>query len=190
MKLKILVVEDQFIEANNLKIILEKAGHQVGAVAKSVEQALLSLEKTTYDIVILDIFLQGNRTGIDLAKILNGQNIPFIYLSANSNQSTLEEAKHTGPHGFLVKPFRERELLLTLDIAIYRHHQNLELLSRQQVLPDENQQEDSFPLNPQQNAPSSRLRPRIDGIIGNSPKLIEALDKLVQVAHLKVLYLF
>lgn len=164
MSLKILVVEDQFLEANNLKIILEKAGHQVGAVAKSVEQALVRLEKTTYDIVILDIFLHGTLTGIDLAKILNEQNIPFIYLSANSNESTLEEAKLTGPHGFLVKPFRERELLLTLDIAIYRHKQNLILSQLPEI------------------ATMPASRPIIEGIIGNSPKLLEALDKLVQVA--------
>ncbi|HEY6900472.1 MAG TPA: sigma-54-dependent Fis family transcriptional regulator, partial [Puia sp.] len=66
------------------------------------------------------------------AYILGKKGIPFIYLSANSNESTLEEAKKTQPYGFLVKPFREKELLLSIDIAIYRHKQNLELINRQE----------------------------------------------------------
>jgi DNA-binding NtrC family response regulator len=132
MGLKVLIVEDQFLEANNLKIILEKAGHQVCGVARSVDQALNCLKKTIPDIVMLDIFLKGDLTGIQLAYTLDKQNIPFIYLSANSNESTLEEAKLTQPYGFLVKPFRERELLITLDIAMYRYKQNQELINRQE----------------------------------------------------------
>jgi len=132
MFLKILIVEDQFIEANDLKIILEKAGHRVLGIAKSVEQALGLLEIEKPQIVLLDIFLKGDRTGIDLAKTLTTENIPFIYLTANSNESTFESAKATNPYGFLVKPFREKDILAALEIASYRHKQMAELMRRQE----------------------------------------------------------
>ncbi len=125
MKKKILIVEDQFIEANNLQMILEKSGYYVTGIARSVLVALELIEMEMPDLVLLDIFLQGNLTGIDLAKKLNEKRIGFVYLSANSNQKTLDAAKVTKPHGFLVKPFREKDILVTLDIAWYLHEQNL-----------------------------------------------------------------
>lgn len=131
MSLNILIVEDQFIEANDLSNILQKAGHRIAGVAKSVEQALAILEKATPDMVLLDIFLKGPLTGIDLAGILGKENIPFIYLSANSNPSTLEAAKATRPHGFLVKPYRAKDILVALDIANDRHQYALELKVKQ-----------------------------------------------------------
>jgi transcriptional regulator with GAF, ATPase, and Fis domain len=128
----ILIVEDQFIEANDLRIILEKAGHTICGIAKSVDQALVILQSVKPDIVLLDIFLKGDLTGIDLAKTLTKQNVPFIYLSANSNESTFEAAKATQPYGFLVKPYREKDILAALDIASYRHKHMLELQRRQE----------------------------------------------------------
>lgn len=125
MKEKILIVEDQFIEANNLQMILERAGYLVCGIARSVPIALKILEKETPDIVLLDIFLQGSLTGIDLAKILKEKNIAFVYLSANSNKETLEAAKATRPYGFLVKPFREKDVLVMLEIARYQHEHSL-----------------------------------------------------------------
>jgi transcriptional regulator with GAF, ATPase, and Fis domain/CheY-like chemotaxis protein len=132
MYLKILVVEDQFIEANDLKIILEKAGHTVLGIAKSVEQAIRLLEMERPQIVLLDIFLKGEQTGIDLAKTLTQENVPFIYLTANSNESVFDLAKATNPYGFLVKPFRDKDILAALEIAGYRHKQLAELLRRQE----------------------------------------------------------
>lgn len=131
MRLNILIVEDVFLEANSLHIILEEAGHHVQGIAKSVEQAEKALVGFLPDIVLVDIFLKGEQTGIDLAHILEKRNIPFIYLSANANASILKSAVASKPSGFLVKPFRERELLLALDIAVYRHQKNIELTSRQ-----------------------------------------------------------
>ncbi|HXB32017.1 MAG TPA: sigma-54 dependent transcriptional regulator [Puia sp.] len=124
MKTKILIVEDQFIEANNLQMILERAGYRVCPIARSVTIALGIVERERPDMVLLDIYLQGNRNGIDLAKILREKNIAFVYLSANSNKQIFEEAKATRPYGFLVKPFRERDVLVMLDVAWYLHEHN------------------------------------------------------------------
>src|SRR5690606_16569394 len=118
---RILVVEDQFVEANNLKLILTRAGYQVCSIARSVTTALSVLEKEKPDLVLVDIFLQGEGTGIDLGKVLNNRNIPFVYLSANSNGQILEAAKPTRPYGFMAKPFRSKDVLIMLDVALYLH---------------------------------------------------------------------
>lgn len=121
MKTSILIVEDQFIEANNLKSILKAAGHVVLPIAHSVGDALEILAKHTPDLVLLDILLQGELTGIDLARTLKERSIAFVYLSANSNKPMLDRAIATKPYGFLVKPFRERDVLVMLDVAWYLH---------------------------------------------------------------------
>ncbi|KIC62752.1 sigma-54-dependent transcriptional regulator [Chryseobacterium taiwanense] len=120
MKEKILIVEDEFIVANDLKIMLIKAGYQVTGIASSVVQARKSIAEKRPDWVLLDIMLKGDLTGIDLAWELREINLPFLYISANTNQSTLEAVKETQPYGFMVKPFRERDLIVMLDIAKYR----------------------------------------------------------------------
>lgn len=126
MNARILIVEDQFIEANNLKHTLLGAGYDVCSIARSVPIALTIIEKEKPDLVLLDIFLQGPLTGIDLARTLEKQNIPFVYLSANSNKDVLDAAKSTKPYGFLVKPFRKSDVLVMLDVAWYLHQQKME----------------------------------------------------------------
>ena len=119
MKRKILIVEDLFVEANHLRILLRKTGYEVTGIARTYEQAEALIRQDPPDIVLLDIFLAGKKTGIDLAKILGNQQIPFVYLSANSNEEVLKKAKATKPSGFIVKPFREKDLLIALEIAEY-----------------------------------------------------------------------
>lgn len=134
MNKKILIVEDEFVVANALRLTLEQAGYMVTGIAATAEEADEQLQNEKPDFVLLDIQLEGKRSGIDLAKVLNEKNIAFIYLSANSSQKTLEEAKETDPYGFLVKPFREKDLLVTLDIAWYRQKNALESRLQQEVL--------------------------------------------------------
>ncbi|WP_431213074.1 sigma 54-interacting transcriptional regulator [Puia sp. P3] len=83
--------------------------------------------------MLLDIFLKGDLTGIDLGRQLTEENIAFIYLSANSNQEILAAAKTTEPYGFIVKPFREKDLLITLEIAQYRHEHSREARWRREA---------------------------------------------------------
>ncbi|MCG2615093.1 sigma 54-interacting transcriptional regulator [Terrimonas sp. NA20] len=132
MKQKILIVEDQFIEANDIEIMLIKAGYQVTGIAHSVQQALQLISQQVPELVLVDIFLKGDRTGIDLAEILREKNIPFIFVSANSNHEVLVAAKATQPYGFIVKPFRERDLTVTLEIAQYRYENSVEAAVRKE----------------------------------------------------------
>ncbi|HUC82844.1 MAG TPA: sigma-54 dependent transcriptional regulator [Flavisolibacter sp.] len=168
MKKRILIVEDQFIEANNLQMILEKAGYQVCPIAKSVPAALQIVETEKPDLVLLDIHLKGNLTGIDLAKKLREKNIGFVFISANSNKTTLDEAKVTRPYGFLVKPFREKDLLVMLDIAWYQHEQFLLTTQRQnQVI---------------QQPTDYKSIPQFHKIIGQSQPLKKLLHQVLIVA--------
>jgi len=129
----ILIVEDEFIVADDLQLTLEHAGYNVCGVADSVVEAREIIRKKKPVLVLLDIHLKGKLNGIELAKELKEENIAFVYLSANSNQQILEAAKATEPYGFIVKPFREKDLLVTLDIAFYRHEHSQEARWRTEI---------------------------------------------------------
>ncbi|WP_367866617.1 sigma 54-interacting transcriptional regulator [Pedobacter sp. WC2423] len=129
---RILIVEDEFIVAHDLKMILTRAGYEIAGIADSVKTALIILGQQEVGLVLLDIFLKGKQTGIDLANILMDKQIAFIYISANSNEKVMEAAKSTMPYGFIVKPYRDKDVLLSIDIARYRmeHVQNLKISSK------------------------------------------------------------
>src|SRR6186713_384983 len=126
MSLKVLIVEDEFLEARSLNAMVTNAGYSVDGIAKSVAQASALIQKSKPDIVLIDIYLKGDLNGIDLARRLDQLSIPFIYISANSNASMLEKAIATKPYGFLVKPFSEREIVVTLNIARFLYHDRRE----------------------------------------------------------------
>jgi len=165
MAKKILIVEDGFVEANNLRIILDRAGFHVSDIASSYDEAIGYIEEDIPDLVLLDIFLDGPQTGIDLAKVLKEKNIAFVYLSANSNKETLAAAKLTEPYGFLVKPFREKDILVTLDIANYLHEQKQNFSQRQASVAAS----DKFPI--------------FEGVVGKSKGIREVLNLVKIVAQ-------
>jgi DNA-binding NtrC family response regulator len=134
MKENILIVEDEFIVANDLSLILKKAGYNICGIASSVREAKILIEKQAPNWVLLDIFLQDDSKGTDLADYLTSKKIGFIYISANTNQKILEAAKATQPYGFLVKPFREKDLLIMLEIAGEKHKQNLEFERQRELM--------------------------------------------------------
>jgi len=121
MKQQVLIVEDEFIVANHLRTLLLKADYEVCGIAASVIEAKELIEKKKPTWVLLDIFLQDGSMGTDLGEYLNDKGIAFIYISANTNFEILERAKATHPYGFLVKPFRERDLLTMMEIAREKH---------------------------------------------------------------------
>jgi transcriptional regulator with GAF, ATPase, and Fis domain len=128
----VLIVEDEFLIADDLGDVLESAGYQVVGLAESAAEARTMVAETRPSVVLLDIFLKGKETGIELAHWLNQQQIPFVFLSANLTDDMLEAAKVTEPFGFLNKPFRERDVLAALEIARYRHAHSQEAKLRQQ----------------------------------------------------------
>lgn len=134
MKGSILIVEDEFIVATDLTRKLTKAGYEVCAVATSVAEAteLIHLHQPAW--AILDIFLMDGSLGIQLSSLLAEKKIGFLYLSASTDAYIIEKARLTNPYGFLVKPFKEQDLLVMLQIALQKHEHHLQMLEQREKL--------------------------------------------------------
>lgn len=119
---KILVVEDESIVAMDIRKRLTRLGYEVAGTASSGENAVEMATLTHPNLVLMDIMLKGEMDGIEAAGLIRDRlNIPVVYLTAFSDEDTLQRAKVTGPFGYLIKPFEERELHVTLEIALYTH---------------------------------------------------------------------
>ena len=121
-KTRILVVEDDVIVASDIEKSLEHFGYKVPATASSGEQAISKALDLKPDLILMDIRLKGKMDGVEAAaKIREKLNVPVIYLTAYSDEKTIERAKITEPLAYLLKPFEERELKTAVEIALYRH---------------------------------------------------------------------
>jgi CheY-like chemotaxis protein len=118
---KILVVEDEGIVLLHIKRTLESLGYVVAGTAASGEEAIMKAMSDRPDLVMMDIVLKGEVDGIDAAeKIRSLFHIPVIYLTAHADESTLQRARVTEPFGYIVKPFRERDLHIAIQFALYK----------------------------------------------------------------------
>ena len=125
-KVKILVVEDEIIIADNICDTLNDLGYETLEPAVNYTEALVLIESENPDIAILDIQLSGHKTGIDIANSINERyNFPFIFLTSNSDEATVSEAKKAQPNAFLVKPFTKEELFTSIEIALYNYAQKM-----------------------------------------------------------------
>lgn len=119
---RVLVVEDETITALDLRARLGALGYTVTALATSGEEAIGQAEETRPDLVLMDVRLAGEMDGIAAAEAIRARfNIPVVYLTAYSDDETLQRATGTGPFGYLLKPFSERELRTTIEVAFYKH---------------------------------------------------------------------
>jgi DNA-binding LytR/AlgR family response regulator len=117
--MKILVVEDEMIISEDIRWMLEERNYTVTDQAVDYDDAIQSIENNPPDLVLLDINLKGAKTGIDVAVSLNEKlNIPFIYTSSLGDKTTIDLAKATNPSAYLVKPFKEEQLMVAIEIAI------------------------------------------------------------------------
>jgi two-component system response regulator LytT len=121
MKIKILIVEDEAIVAKDISVCLEKIGYEVLASFSKGEKALTFLEENTPDLVLMDIMLAGNISGIDAsARIKKDYDIPVVFLTAYADEKTIERAKITEPYGYVIKPFKEIDLRTSIEMALYK----------------------------------------------------------------------
>lgn len=122
--IRVLVVEDEPLIAEDIRETLDNIDFEVSGVAYDSDAALLELAENTPDIVLLDVNLGSELDGIDIAAIINKKyQIPFIYLTSYADRATVDRAKHTRPMGYIVKPFDERDLFTTLEIALHNFSQ-------------------------------------------------------------------
>jgi len=131
----ILVVEDEGIVARDIQNVLERLGHVVPGIAASAAEAVRKAGTILPDLVLMDIVLRGDMDGVEAAeRIREGYDIPVVYLTAYADDPTLQRARATDPFGYILKPFEERELRTTIDIALYRHHMERKLRASQEWL--------------------------------------------------------
>lgn len=122
-KSKIMIVEDESIIAEDLADSLEDMGYIVVDIVSSGEEAILMAAEKQPHLILMDVILQGEIDGITAAEeIYSSLQIPIIFLTAYSDNQTLQRVKATNPFGYIVKPFEERNLYLTIEIALERHH--------------------------------------------------------------------
>ncbi len=136
-KERIMVVEDEWAIANDMQRCLKNQGYTVSSLAASGEEAVQKAEEHKPDLILMDIVLRGKMDGIEAAgQIRPLLNIPIIYLTAYDNASVLERAKITEPFGYIIKPFEERELHTTIEMALYKHKAELKMQTLIQQLED------------------------------------------------------
>lgn len=113
---RIFVVEDEAIVREDIVRTLERLGYDVVGSAQGGVEALVAIERLQPSLVLMDIRLSGRMDGIQTtATIRKRWSIPVIYLTAHSDEATLARAKETGPHGYLLKPFNERDLRTAIE---------------------------------------------------------------------------
>ena len=122
VKGNIIVVEDENIISIDLKRTLNKLGYNVSLVVNSGEELLEKINTVAVDLILMDILLAGEMSGIDAASVIKEKfNIPVVYLTALTDEEILQKAMVTEPFGYLLKPFEERSLNSTLEMAFYKH---------------------------------------------------------------------
>lgn len=125
-EIRVLIIEDNPLIAVDIEQCLNNINFIVSGTAYNFLDALSQLEKNTPDVVLMDINLGDEKDGIDIGKIINEKYfLPFVYLTSNSDRTTIERAKITRPSGYIIKPFDEKDLLAALEIALYNFSQQL-----------------------------------------------------------------
>lgn len=130
---RILIVEDEGIIAQDIETTLEKLGYEVPAIAVVGEEAIEKASELRPDLVLMDIVLWGGMDGVEAAAHIRERlHIPVIFLTAHSDNATLQRAKVTGPYGYIVKPLVERELRIGIEMALQKHQMERRLSEQQQ----------------------------------------------------------
>ncbi len=136
--IQVLIVEDEPLIAEDIREYLSNVDYTVLDIAYNKSQALNVLERQTPDMILLDINLGGNLDGIEIAHLINQKyQLPFIFLTSYAHKSILDQVKVTRPLGYIVKPFTEKDLFSSIEIALYNfsqsaqpHNLNLERINQ------------------------------------------------------------
>ena len=131
-KAKIVIVEDEAIIALTLTAALTRLGYSVGAHFTTGEDLIeyLNMLPDNYvpDLILMDITLAGKLDGIETVNIVKSKHdIPVIYLTAFSNETIIKKAKVSEPYAYILKPFNERELHISIEIALYKYQSELKI---------------------------------------------------------------
>lgn len=134
-KTQILIVEDEGIIAKDLQSMLRRLGYEVPVTVGTGEKAIQMAAENKPDLILMDINLRGGIDGVQAATTISAQqDVPIVYLTANSDEATMQRAKVTDPFGFLIKPFEERALHAGIEMALYKHRTERQTREREEWL--------------------------------------------------------
>jgi len=124
-KIKILIVEDEAIVARDIQACLRNLGYKSIRISPSAEKAFDEIDIEKPDLILMDIILKGKIDGIEAATLIREQHqVPVVFLTANADNKTIEKAKVAEPYGYIIKPFREKELQTAIEMALYKHERD------------------------------------------------------------------
>ncbi len=127
-KIRVMIVEDDRLIAENSSMMLSTLGYEVSKICNNSADAIRYIEEDPPDIVLVDILLKGEEDGIIFANMLRqDHDIPFVYVTATSDENILERAKVTSPYGYIIKPFNERDLHSNIEMALYKYQSESKL---------------------------------------------------------------
>lgn len=121
MKIKVLIVEDEVLVADDIASSLETDGYEVTGIAISSEECLASISTNAPHVILMDINIKGSLDGIDTAKKVG--NIPVIFISSNTGQQFISRALETSPHAFISKPYNYRDVSVAIELAFKKHNE-------------------------------------------------------------------
>ena len=125
---RILIVEDEIVVSKVLGLRLSDLGYEVAGTVDNAIEAIAEAARLKPNLILMDIMLKGDMDGIEAAsEIRKNMDIPIIFLTAFSDEETLNRAKITSPYGYIIKPFEEREIRINIEIALYKHRVDGEL---------------------------------------------------------------
>lgn len=168
----ILIVEDENIVALDMRMRLETMGYRVADVVDTGSLALERAQALSPDLVLMDIKLKGGQDGIEAARVLRERaEVPVIFVTAFTDEKTLERAKRTSPYGYIVKPFHERELRIAIELALYKHEYELSIRRSKELAEAANRIKGEFLANV-----SHELKTPLNSMIGFTEL---AMDKAI-----------
>lgn len=137
--LKVLIVEDEAIIAEDIKLQLLKLGYQVTGISDTYDTSLKMMEEEVPDIVLVDIRLGGEKDGVDLVEMIREKyDIPAIFLTSHADKATVERAKKVNPEGYLLKPFKRDDLYTSIEIAFANYIERHTSLQASKVFENDN----------------------------------------------------
>jgi signal transduction histidine kinase len=176
----ILIVEDENIVALDMRMRLESLGYHIIGVVDSSAAALESLNSAVPDLILMDIKLRGGADGIETARAVRERvEVPIIFVTAFTDESTLERAKSASPYGYIIKPFHERELRIAIELALYKFQYELSMRRSKDLAEEASRMKGEFLANV-----SHELKTPLNSVIGFTELALDRVSDSEQGEYL------